>query len=109
MYTRMLVPVDGSNTALRGLIEALRLAKGLKAQVRLIHVVNELINDPTVTPSVYYEHSLEHMRESGRKALRHARELGRRHYTEVHPAAVSSTVCRYSGMSVDHPNSRSIR
>jgi nucleotide-binding universal stress UspA family protein len=40
-YRRILVPVDGSPTSMRGLKEALRLAKSGGAQVFLIHVVDE--------------------------------------------------------------------
>ncbi len=47
MYQRILVPLDGSATASRGLAEAITLAKTLKAGIRLIHVVAEL---PTLYP-----------------------------------------------------------
>jgi len=49
MYQRILVPVDGSATASRGLREAIELAKALKAVIRLIHVV---IGVPTLYPPV---------------------------------------------------------
>jgi nucleotide-binding universal stress UspA family protein len=42
MYAKILVPVDGSPTATLGLREALKLAKAHGAQIRLIHVVDEL-------------------------------------------------------------------
>jgi len=42
MYQRILVPVDGSRTATRGLREAIRLAKGHDATLRLLHVVDRL-------------------------------------------------------------------
>ena len=38
MYQRILVPVDGSETAWRGLEEAIALATTLKSAIRLIHV-----------------------------------------------------------------------
>ena len=40
-YKRILVPIDGSSTARLGLREALRLAKGQKAAIQLVHVVDE--------------------------------------------------------------------
>lgn len=46
MYSRILVPVDGSETAALGLTEAIRLAKAAGARLRLVHVVNELIPMP---------------------------------------------------------------
>ncbi len=42
MYERILVPVDGSPTSNRGLDEAMKLAKLTGAQLKLIHVVDEL-------------------------------------------------------------------
>jgi nucleotide-binding universal stress UspA family protein len=42
MYGKILVPVDGSRTATLGLREALKLAQDHGAQIRLIHVVDEL-------------------------------------------------------------------
>jgi nucleotide-binding universal stress UspA family protein len=40
MYQKILVPIDGSETATRGLREALKLATGTQATVRLVHIVN---------------------------------------------------------------------
>ncbi|MES2531248.1 MAG: universal stress protein, partial [Pseudomonadota bacterium] len=42
MYQRILVPVDGSTTATRGLQEAIRLAALTGGRIRLLHVVDEL-------------------------------------------------------------------
>jgi len=83
MYKKILVPVDGSSTALKGLTEALKLARALQAKVKLVHVVNELINDPTLTPSVYIERVIENMRESGRKALANAQAVAKQQEPDV--------------------------
>lgn len=40
-YKRILVPVDGSPTSKLGLREAIRLAKGQRASLQLVHVVDE--------------------------------------------------------------------
>ncbi|MEO8153664.1 MAG: universal stress protein [Rhizobacter sp.] len=42
MYQRILVPVDGSDTANAGLAEAIKLAKLTGAQLRLVHVIDEM-------------------------------------------------------------------
>ena len=42
MYQRILVPVDGSETANKALVAALQLARESGGRVRLIHVVEEL-------------------------------------------------------------------
>ncbi len=47
MYDRILVPIDGSRAASRGLSEAIKLANRRGGQLRLLHVVDEL---PAVLP-----------------------------------------------------------
>ena len=42
MYQRILVPVDGSPTSLRGLREALAVARLTQGRIRLIHVIDEM-------------------------------------------------------------------
>ena len=42
MYKRILVPVDGSATAAKGLEEAIRLAKLTGASLELVNVVDEM-------------------------------------------------------------------
>jgi nucleotide-binding universal stress UspA family protein len=42
MYQRILVPVDGSTTSGKGLDEAIKLARLTGAELRLIHVVDQL-------------------------------------------------------------------
>jgi nucleotide-binding universal stress UspA family protein len=80
MYARILVPIDGSATSMQGLTEAIKLATALQARVRVVHVINELLADYTLAPSVYYEKVIEAEREAGKKTLAnaqaHARELG---------------------------------
>lgn len=41
MYQRILVPVDGSDIAKRGLHEAIKLSKVLGSQLRLVHIVDD--------------------------------------------------------------------
>jgi nucleotide-binding universal stress UspA family protein len=43
MYKRILVPVDGSPTSVRGLDEAIKLAKPTGASIRLVHVLDQLV------------------------------------------------------------------
>lgn len=42
VFNRILVPIDGSQTALKALAHALRLARQNGASIRLVHVVDEL-------------------------------------------------------------------
>ncbi len=43
MYRKILVPIDGSETAKRGLDEAIGLAQSVGAQLRLLHVVTDVV------------------------------------------------------------------
>ncbi len=43
MYKRILVPIDGSDTAARGLAEAISLARELKATLRLLNLTSDFV------------------------------------------------------------------
>lgn len=75
MYSRILVPVDGSDTALAGLRVALRFAGQQDARMRIVHVVDELV---VLSPSAYggaYERFADQMREAGMSILSRARTM----------------------------------
>lgn len=69
MYQKILAPVDGSVTSLRGLQEAIKLAKALKAKIYLLHVVNELIIDPSFGAVPVGPDFAVAMREGGQRIL----------------------------------------
>jgi nucleotide-binding universal stress UspA family protein len=72
MYKRILVPTDGSNTANAGLREAVKLAKEQGAQLRIVHIVDELI---AVSPELYggvYDTITEQLRDAGAAVLARA-------------------------------------
>lgn len=68
-YKRILVPVDGGATSMRGLGEALKLATENKAKLCLLHVVEEyaVIAAPEMGASI--APLLDSMRAGGRKTL----------------------------------------
>jgi nucleotide-binding universal stress UspA family protein len=68
MYKRILVGIDGSTTSLRGLDEAVRLAKATGSRLLLLHVVNELLSADIAA----YDKIIESLRESGSKILEEA-------------------------------------
>lgn len=78
MYEKILVAVDGSPTSLRGLDEAIKVAKAMHGQLMLVHVVNELVIAAEYVPSVYYEPILVSLRDSGAKVLEQAMSFARR-------------------------------
>ena len=72
-YKRILVPVDGSRASQRGLREAIRLAKGQKASLQLVHVVDEhtvLVSGAEVGP--YMTTLMLELRKQGQQLLRNA-------------------------------------
>ena len=75
MYKRILVAVDGSATSLRGLDEAIKVAKAVRAQLTLVHVVNELVMTPEYVPAAYYDRIFQSLREAGMKVLEKAADL----------------------------------
>jgi nucleotide-binding universal stress UspA family protein len=74
MYQRILVPIDGSSTANRGVDEAIGLAKLAGAQVRLLHVLDELIFVTGFeTGATYISDLLPKLKEGGEAILEDAR------------------------------------
>ena len=70
MYQRILVPVDGSPTSLKGLGEALRLAQMSGGQVRLLHLVDTLSLALTLGAYGAFTGDIaEDMRKEGKKIL----------------------------------------
>jgi nucleotide-binding universal stress UspA family protein len=76
MYKRILVPVDGSHTSTLGLSEAIKLCKDQKAELRLIHVVDELIIAGGMDGSADFSGNLiKSLREGGETILKTAEAL----------------------------------
>jgi len=78
-YKRILVPVDGSRASNCGLREAIRLAKGQKASLQLVHVVDEhtvFVSGAEVGP--YMTNLMLVLRKWGSQVLRTAEALVRR-------------------------------
>ena len=77
MYKRILVPFDASDTATAGLRLALQFAKEQGAQVRIVHVIDDLL---MISPAVYgasYDRFAEQMREAAAGVLSLAQEVAR--------------------------------
>jgi nucleotide-binding universal stress UspA family protein len=69
MYSKILVPVDGSDTSNAGLDEAIKLAKVHGGELCLMHIVNEFILDATYAPGAYSADLFEAMRKGGQEIL----------------------------------------
>jgi nucleotide-binding universal stress UspA family protein len=75
MYKKILVPVDGSETSLLGLREAIRLAKNQQAAVRLLHVVHDYLVAGGHGAAVYTSQLRKDLRERGEQILKEAADL----------------------------------
>jgi len=75
VYQRILVPIDGSATAERGLTEAIALARVTGGEIRLLHVLDELVfMTGFETGATYMKTVLPQLRQNSERILAAARE-----------------------------------
>ena len=75
MYQRILVPIDGSATADKGLEQAIALARVTGANIRLLHVVDELAFPLGYETGATYLHTvLPRLREASERILTAGRQ-----------------------------------
>ncbi len=79
MYAKILVPVDGSDASNLGLSEAIKVAKNQGSQLRLVHIVNELVIDYTYSAGLYSSELIDALREGGKNILDQAVGIVRQH------------------------------
>jgi nucleotide-binding universal stress UspA family protein len=72
MYNRILVPVDGSDTATRGLTEAIKLATEHKAQLHLVHVFSEAYLNVVLLGGIHTADILQRIHDEGAEILQSA-------------------------------------
>ncbi len=77
VYKHILVPTDGSSTATRALEEAIKLAKAQGAEIRLLHVVNELRSISPGAWGLTLDYVVDGLRNEGRAILAAAAEAVR--------------------------------
>lgn len=98
MYKRILVPIDGSETAGRALREAIKLADG-KAQLRLLHVVEEVYPlDAEGYAFIDYAALREVARSSGERLLAKAAEMARQTGAAVETSLLEAEGDRVANM-----------
>ena len=90
MYGKILVPVDGSETSIAGLREAIRLAKASGGKIRILHVVNELIIDYAFGSGLYATTVIDSMRSGGQKILSEAEAFARKEGVEPEGVLIES-------------------
>lgn len=82
MYKQLLVPVDGSESAMLGLAEAIKMAKSDGSKLHLLHVVDEVVPFGMEIPGRFIEQFIEAMRVQGREVLAKAERVVREHALE---------------------------
>jgi len=75
MYQHILVPIDGSDTAERGLQEAIRLASEQKSRLRLMYVIDDFPMLVELASVSSFENSLQQLRNYGEQVLAKAVKL----------------------------------
>jgi nucleotide-binding universal stress UspA family protein len=74
MYQRILVPIDGSPTAARGLAEAIALARELKATLRLLNLTSDFALMVEMSSAIDFEKYREGLNQFGQRLLAEASE-----------------------------------
>jgi nucleotide-binding universal stress UspA family protein len=77
MYKRILVPIDGSDTARRGLKEAIALATEQKATLRLFHVTSDFPIMVETANTLNFDKYREGLHQYGREQLENAKTLAK--------------------------------
>ena len=75
MYQRILVPVDGSETAKRGLEEAIKLTKVLGAKLKIVHIVDDSALALNPETGIAAAPLVADFAEDGKEILEEARAL----------------------------------
>jgi nucleotide-binding universal stress UspA family protein len=104
MLSKILVPVDGSSTSMRGLAEAISLAKQVKGTLRILHDVDELLMTDVPLGTDYYSKWAEAMREKGKKVLREAQAFARTRNVDAEIALSESMGKRAAYAIVEQAN-----
>jgi nucleotide-binding universal stress UspA family protein len=102
MYKKLLVPVDGSETSLRGLGEAIRLAKNQNATLRLLHVVHDFLVAGGHGAAVYTTQLRKDLCERGEEILKDAAGIARQQGVEGETKLVETPSGSVGAMIVEH-------
>lgn len=101
MYQRILVPLDGSETSLQGLDEAVRMALRDGATLRLVHVLNKFRRTTGYASTASFSELLPGMKEAGEQLLREARDRAERGGAKAETKLLSSLTGALSEMVAD--------
>ena len=98
MYGRILVPVDGSSTSNRGLMEAINLAKDQKAKLRLLHAIDESFLVYDAYGMMSWDSVTRSLREGGEKLMAEAKTLAARNGIDAESVVTETLKDRVAGV-----------
>lgn len=98
MYRNILVPIDGSDTAQRGLTEAIDLARCLGSRIRLLHVINEAQLLSPIAMGTNFDRVFEQVRNYGTSILHVAEAAVRNGGVEVETQLIEAN----GGLAGEH-------
>jgi nucleotide-binding universal stress UspA family protein len=90
MYSKILVPIDGSPTALRGFEEAVALARALGSSLVLLHVIDTFPMAVEMVPTTTWQEISDGLRQQGETLLDKARETAGNHAVGVETRLVEA-------------------
>jgi nucleotide-binding universal stress UspA family protein len=99
LFSKLLVPVDGSENSLRALEESIFLSKKLDAQITALHVMEKA---PTVYihPQKELEELLKNYRKESERILEKCQQIGKNNRIELNMAVsegdVASKIIQYA-------------
>ena len=101
MYTRILVPVDGSATSVAGLAQALGLARDQRAKVKLLHVIDEFRVFTTPDGGLNAGAVITALKRGGRQVLERAARRAAARGVKPEAALVENLSGRVADIVVD--------
>lgn len=105
MYQRILVPVDGSDTSLQGLDEAIKLAGLTGGALRLLYVVDELMFVSNIQEYSTYSADLARLlKDAGVAILRTSAERAKAAGVAVDTLLIESVGGRVADVIVEQAN-----
>jgi nucleotide-binding universal stress UspA family protein len=75
MYSNILVPIDGGETSLCGLREAIKVVESQGGHLRLLHLVEDHVLDIGYCIGTYEGEAVARLRAAGQKVVRDAERL----------------------------------
>ena len=102
MYRRILVPIDGSDTAQRGLQEALGLAKAFDSSLVLLHVVEYYPMMMEMATATTWELITTDLRAHGQQVLERAHDAAKAAGVASETHLEDAAAARVCDVIVDH-------